>query len=945
MKKLIILFCATLLAGVTVKAQTTLPVTVNQSSGNLSSYAWITLSNSHATWENGYGYQLNQYDGSMVFNFCGIPQNFSTTIHRYRTVATCFNYYPKVYVEASPDNATWRQVGYIDDTAPSDATYNRDDNVSGNLLPTDKYLRLRHANADGGNCVVSTSGYAYLVSLQINKLNVIANAATSITQNSFTANWQTVSGCTYQFYVYDENHTVVAGYNGIAVAAGTTSYNVTGLSAGKTYYYKIKAVLDACNSDFSNEITVKTTFKISVNYNNTSGTFTMTQYCFMQNLTAELWGAGGGGGGAKASASGTAVGGGGGGGGFISANFGNPTENISIQVGSGGTAGSGSSAGGGAGNNDTNHSKVILGSKNAIAQGGYGGQGKEKNIAASIENSRGNFGPGGGYSSANVTVISNVTGTAGSYGFFEYASLVNNGVGGAGGAGANGGGAGGTGVRNGDGNQGNTAGGGGAGGGLYKSGGSANRSGGAGANGNVIITFDFEINDISISNNKSLTFCTGDDVTLTASTCADANTTYVWYKAGESAAVGSGSSYIATTSGEYFVVATLTYAKTAFQALTGSGSATLLCNGAAFPDNVSTSKTSEIITVTVYPSPSVSTQTLSICKGGSIDITPNSDYTYSYGSVTDADNITLTDVQTSQTLSVTPKNRVTDCVGSSFNVEITIKEPSEETVFSASICAGELYSENGFNESVSGIYHQNLQNSVECDSIVTLHLTVNEPTLVNIDTLICEGEFYIDSIYNVDTRGQHKDTIYNAAGCDSIIFTLNLTIPLAVQGFHIETNIEDGTAMLTWTEDADAEKYVVEWFINGYDVAEGREEIVGETSYTITGLNFEDNAYLFSIYSDYECDCDPSKVHLATLIGGIITHFDEMLFEKVDIWTSNGLLYITNNHTKNSAVTIFSVIGKPVATLKILAGETRSLSLPQGIYLLTSGNRAVKVVL
>ena len=56
--------------------------------------------------------------------------------------------------------------------------------------------------------------------------------------------------------------------------------------------------------------------------------------------------------------------------------------------------------------------------------------------------------------------------------------------------------------------------------------------------------------------------------------------------------------------------------------------------------------------------------------------------------------------------------------------------PTYHPVINASICEGETYTENGFNESDQGTYVQDLLTVNGCDSIVTLNLTVNpNPTI------------------------------------------------------------------------------------------------------------------------------------------------------------------------------------------------------------------------
>ena len=80
-----------------------------------------------------------------------------------------------------------------------------------------------------------------------------------------------------------------------------------------------------------------------------------------------------------------------------------------------------------------------------------------------------------------------------------------------------------------------------------------------------------------------------------------------------------------------------------------------------------------------------------------------------------------------------------------------------------------------------------------CDSVVTLHLTINQPSATDIAVTECEsftwhGETYTQS-------GDYSDTLTNAAQCDSIV-TLHLTI------YHGTHNVDTVAACenYTWHE-------------------------------------------------------------------------------------------------------------------------------------------------
>jgi phosphodiesterase/alkaline phosphatase D-like protein len=81
-----------------------------------------------------------------------------------------------------------------------------------------------------------------------------------VTASSFTANWRSVSGATgYRLDVATDRSFVnyVPGYQDLNVG-NTTSYNVTGLSARTTYYYRVRAYNGNGTSPNSNVVQVKT---------------------------------------------------------------------------------------------------------------------------------------------------------------------------------------------------------------------------------------------------------------------------------------------------------------------------------------------------------------------------------------------------------------------------------------------------------------------------------------------------------------------------------------------------------------------------------------------------------------------------------------------------------------------------------------------------------------
>ncbi|MDR2511293.1 MAG: hypothetical protein LBC89_02300, partial [Bacteroidales bacterium] len=142
--------------------------------------------------------------------------------------------------------------------------------------------------------------------------------------------------------------------------------------------------------------------------------------------------------------------------------------------------------------------------------------------------------------------------------------------------------------------------------------------------------------------------------------------------------------------------------------------------------------------------------------------------------------------------------RVINCDTLTNSINVTVKQPTISSNVIA-ICSGALpyiWNDTTFLVGTAPgtynyVYHTT--NVAGCDSTANLTLTVSEPYSNIITASICTGETYNLNGFNENTTGNYVQNLYTVDGCDSIV-TLNLTVnPLPVAGI---TN-NSGTTQLT----------------------------------------------------------------------------------------------------------------------------------------------------
>lgn len=114
---------------------------------------------------------------------------------------------------------------------------------------------------------------------------------------------------------------------------------------------------------------------------------------------------------------------------------------------------------------------------------------------------------------------------------------------------------------------------------------------------------------------------------------------------------------------------------------------------------------------------------------------------------------------------------------STINYTLVGVSPTASTI-NAGICPGTSYlMPDGVFVTTAGIHTATLTNALGCDSVITVNLTVYQPTSETKNISICEGKFYVlpDGV-TVTATGTYTSTVSDSYGCDQHVITTNLTV-------------------------------------------------------------------------------------------------------------------------------------------------------------------------
>jgi hypothetical protein len=133
------------------------------------------------------------------------------------------------------------------------------------------------------------------------------------------------------------------------------------------------------------------------------------------------------------------------------------------------------------------------------------------------------------------------------------------------------------------------------------------------------------------------------------------------------------------------------------------------------------------------------------------------------------------------------------------NIDLTILNSSSGTI-TQTACDSFVSPSGNYSWSATGIYSDTLLNSLGCDSIITIDLNIFNSSSNTIFPTACESYTSPSGNYSWTSSGSYSDTLINLQGCDSIIF-INLTVNT------VNIAVTDNSPILS----ADATGAVYQW--------------------------------------------------------------------------------------------------------------------------------------
>lgn len=266
-----------------------------------------------------------------------------------------------------------------------------------------------------------------------------------------------------------------------------------------------------------------------------------------------------------------------------------------------------------------------------------------------------------------------------------------------------------------------------------------------------------------------------------------------------------------------------------------------------------------------------------------------------------------------------------DVASASFSLAIS-ELVSQTNVFSTdSVIACDTYTwaNNGVTYTSSNNTDKDTINLAGYDSIISLHLTLNNST-IGIDTQTACGSYtWINGVTYTANNTTAKDTLTNTANCDSIV-TLNLTI----------NNLDTSLVVTSNSATSNQTGASYQWL----DCNNSFSAISGETNATFAAAT--SGSYAVEITNGSCVDTSRCVTFNFTSIGK-----NEIETFNVSPNPFNEILFIEGANLATSKIQLFDLSGKEYSThIEVKNNSIKTSKLPKGMYILSINGKTKKLI-
>jgi hypothetical protein len=251
-------------------------------------------------------------------------------------------------------------------------------------------------------------------------------------------------------------------------------------------------------------------------------------------------------------------------------------------------------------------------------------------------------------------------------------------------------------------------------------------------------------------------------------------------------------------------------------------------------------------------------------------------------------------------------------------INLTINQPSTAAI-TVNTCSN-YNAPSGTIYTVSGVYSDTIANTSGCDSVITINLTINQHSTSSITANSC-NTYTAPSGITYSASGTYNDTITNSSGCDSII-----TITLSIDTLNLNTTLSGATISAVQSG------ATYQWI----DCNNNNSQIAGEVNQSFSPTV---NGNFAVIITNGSCS------DTSTCVNVLSTQMEQLTTTNVTIRNNAEYELLTFSGLPRSAqwtVDLIDVNGKILSRSSVnhTANSVSTCGLSSGIYIVNIHNEA-----